>query len=123
MIAYFVPLKYDKPNNPLDFSEQEDAGHILFLPWSYRTEIFKSNYFSFKRPPSQSRIGWMDWKVTEKDIVAWCRAQWHHGPGWHPAIIKFEFKDGKLTKEVYMDDYIEDFVKENYNEIIRRLKE
>ena len=108
MIVYFVPMKW------------EFDAHIMFLPTPYTTEIFKSIQYSKETPASQHKIGRVDHHIDEKFIEAWC---WHYfeKPVRHPAIISFDMKT--LKQELYMDDYIEDFVTDNYDEIRERLSE
>ena len=108
MITYFVPLKWDFDAN------------IMFLPTPYTTEIFKSVQYSKDTPPSQSKIGRVDHHIDEKLIEQWSRTYFEK-PVRHPAIIKFDMKT--MKSEYYMDSYIEDFVNENYDEIMEKLND
>jgi len=107
--AYFVPLKEDVPGY---------GGHIMFLQTMHgRTDIFRGSTYP-EAKPSQSRIGMLDMDVDEKLITQWCYA--HFKPcAKHPAIYKVNLET--MQRELYMDDYIEDFVTKHYDEIVERL--
>lgn len=107
--AYFVPLKEEHKGY---------GGHIMFLQTEYgKTLIFKCNTYQ-KTKPSQSRIGFLDMDVDEKVIIQWCYA-YFKSCAKHPAIYRANLET--MQQELYMDEYIEDFVKDNYDEIVERL--
>jgi len=117
--AYIVPLKNDV-YNPYE-SEAKEAGHILFLQTTYgRVDIFKGYHFGDDNKLAQNRIGHMDFELNEESITQWCYAHFENC-GKHPAIIKMNLET--MQQELCMDKYIEDFVADNYDEIIRRLNE
>ena len=104
--AYFVPLKGDI------------GGHIMFLQTMYgRTDIFQSNYYPDIKP-SQNRIGTLNMAVDEKVIIHWCYAHFKNCER-HPAVYKVNLET--MQRELYMDEYIEDFVNDNYDEIMEKL--
>ena len=105
--AWFIPLKGDI------------GGHIMFLQTMYgRTDIFQSNYYSTTIPNPQNRVGILNMDVDEKVIIQWCYAHFKNCAK-HPAIYRVNLET--MQQELYMDDYIEDFVKDNYDEIMEKL--
>jgi len=108
MKAYFVPLKGDI------------GGHIMFLETEYGiTTIFQTNYYPDIKPV-QNKIGTYTGELNTDFIKHWCNAHFNVNIE-HPAIYKVNFET--MQQELCMDNYIEDFVKDNYDEIIRRLNE
>jgi hypothetical protein len=109
--AFFVPLKEDTPGY---------GGHIMFLQTIYgRTDIFKGNTYP-EAQPSQSRIGFMEFEPNEESITQWCY-NYFKDCAKHPAIYKVNLET--MQQELLTDKYIEDFVNDNYDEIVRRLNE
>ena len=108
MKAYFVPLKGDI------------GGHIMFLETTLGiTTIFQSNYYPSMKP-SQNKVGTYTGDLNVDFIKHWCNNHFKTNIK-HPAIYKMNFET--MQQELCMDSYIEDYVNENYDEIIRRLDE
>ena len=119
--AYIVPLKDDKYNKYKNLeSNPKQTGHILFLGSSYnRVDIFKSNYYYTDRPNPQSRIGKLEFDLSPEVIRQWCYTFFENCPK-HPAIIKLDLENYR-QEVILTDEYIEDFVKDNYDEIMEKL--
>jgi len=111
MKTYFVPMKEDVEGY---------GGHIMFLPNMLGGYfIFKCNTYPNTKP-SQSEIGFIDFELNEDVITQWCN-NFFKEPKKHPAIYEFDTKT--MQQRLLMDNYIEDFVNENYDEIIRKLND
>jgi len=111
MKAYFVPLKEDVKGY---------GGHIMFLELGLgTTNIFSSSTYP-NALPSQRKIGTYTGELNTDYIRNWCYAHFKNC-GKHPAIYKVNFDT--MQQELCMDNYIEDFIKDNYDEIMERLNE
>jgi len=104
--AYFVPLKGDV------------GGHIMFLELGLGiTNIFLSTYYP-NALPSQRKVGTYTGDLNEEFIKHWCNTYFNVNIK-HPASYKINFET--MQQELYMDEYIEDFIKDNYDEIMEKL--
>ena len=110
---------------PLRVSKDGYGGNIMFMTLpstTGRTYIYENTEYpaQLKLPPSRRKLGWFEFKPDEDTIRHWCYTYFKDCPR-HPAIIKLDLVNH--TQELLMDNYIEDFVADNYDKIMERLNE